>query len=102
MSFINTTAACDYKLTCLGIAAQGNLPPEAQLAYAKDMFAWVVADHLQPEVVRRTTLGPITAPTTPYPTPFRVGDAFDPVLERLKADDATVERLTDALKKTYK
>ena len=84
MAFINTTAACDYKLTCLGIAAQGSLAPEAQLAYAKDMFAWVVADHVQPEVVRRTTLVPAQVPVT------------------FSADDATVERLTDALKKTYK
>lgn len=84
MSFINTTVACDYKLKCLEIAVISGLTPEAQITYAKDMFAWVVSDHVQTEVKHRTTLVPM-APTEPF-----------------TADDATVERLKDALAKTYK
>lgn len=44
MTDISTFDACEFKLSCLKIANNTGLEGENSIAYAKDMFAWVMQD----------------------------------------------------------
>ena len=100
MSFINSTAACDYKLKCLEIAARSSLAPEAQLTYAKDMFALVVVGHLKAEITQGPLVVPL--PTTPYPTNGVMTSATEASsVEQQLATEAAIGRLRNTLKKAY-